>query len=384
MSTVEGGPDASGMVRRAKALLLQPTATWTVIEGEAATVGGIYKGWVIPLALIPAVCGLIGSLVFGYGAFGVTVRPNPVSAITAAVVGFLIQLGLVYVVALAVEALAPNFGGRKDRVQALKVVAYGSTAAWLAGVFQLFPPLAFLGIAGLYSLYLFYRGLPIVMKTPADKAAGYTAVVVIIAVVISLIAAAATAPLLAMNAKNQISGELSVPGGKIDLSELESSTKQLEEAARRIESGEGAVAVEPDSLKAFLPPAAAGFARTEVSTGSGGAAGMSGSAADGTYVKGASSIKLSVTDLGSAAPLAAMAGALNISTSKESNGSYEKAHKVDGRMTFEKMDGDHGEYGVLVGDRFLVQASGDSVGMAELKAAVAAVDAAALEKLSRG
>jgi hypothetical protein len=47
-----------------------------------------------------------------------------------------------------------------------------------------------LGILGLYSLYLMYLGLPVVMKSPADRALGYTAVVIIAAIVIFFIIAA--------------------------------------------------------------------------------------------------------------------------------------------------------------------------------------------------
>ena len=44
-----------------------------------------------------------------------------------------------------------------------------------------------LGILGLYSFYLLYLGLPVLMKTPEDKAAGYTGVVVIAAIVLFLV-----------------------------------------------------------------------------------------------------------------------------------------------------------------------------------------------------
>jgi hypothetical protein len=43
----------------------------------------------------------------------------------------------------------------------------------------------------------------------------------------------------------------------------------------------------------------------------------------------------------------------------------------------------HGEYGVLVGQRFMVHAEGDGVTMDELKAAVGAVDAGRLEGLAK-
>jgi len=75
-------------------------------------------------------------------------------------------------------------------MQALKVSAFSPTAMWLAGIFSIIPALAILGILGLYSLYLLYTGLPLLMKTPADKAIPYTVVVIIVAIVLALIVGA--------------------------------------------------------------------------------------------------------------------------------------------------------------------------------------------------
>ena len=41
-----------------------------------------------------------------------------------------------------------------------------------------------LGILGLYSIYLLYLGLPVLMKAPAEKAGGYTVAVVVAAIVL--------------------------------------------------------------------------------------------------------------------------------------------------------------------------------------------------------
>jgi hypothetical protein len=43
-----------------------------------------------------------------------------------------------------------------DETAAMKLAVYSPTAAWLAGVFAILPPLAILGILGLYSLYIFW------------------------------------------------------------------------------------------------------------------------------------------------------------------------------------------------------------------------------------
>jgi hypothetical protein len=151
-------------------------------------------------------------------------------------------------------------------------------------------------------------------------------------------------------------------------------------------SGKGAVQpTNPDLLKAYLPDGVDGFARSAVSTGSGGMGGVSGSSAEATYAKGDASFRLSVTDMGAAGAFAAMAGAFNVQHSEESESKYEKVGKVDGRMTQESYDktSKHGEYSVMVGDRFVVAAEGDNVAMDDLKSAVGAIDPGKLESLAK-
>jgi hypothetical protein len=175
------------LVDRVKNILLTPREEWPVIDAEPATPAELYREYIIPLAAVGPVASAIGSLVFGYHAFGMSYRPPIATVLASSVVTYLLTLGGVYVLALIIDALAPHFGGTANQIQALKVAAYSSTASWVAGIFGLIPALAWLGILGLYSLYLLYLGLPVLMKAPADKAAGYTAVVVIAAIVLFLV-----------------------------------------------------------------------------------------------------------------------------------------------------------------------------------------------------
>jgi hypothetical protein len=89
---------------------------------------------------------------------------------------------------LAIAAIAGAIGGQKNRVQALKVAAYGSTPYWLAGVFAVFPKLEPIGmLVGLYSIRLFALSLSSVMKVPRDKIAAATLLTSIAALLIALI-----------------------------------------------------------------------------------------------------------------------------------------------------------------------------------------------------
>jgi hypothetical protein len=177
------------LAARAKALLLTPAAEWAVIDAEPTTPAELYTQYVMPLAAIGPIAQFVGfSLIGVHVPFsGVTYRTPLVRGVTGAVVSYLLALAMVYVLGLIIDALAPTFQGSPNRIQALKVAAYSSTAAWLAGVFAILPALSILGILGLYSIYLLYVGLPILMKAPAEKAGAYTVVVILVAIVLFMI-----------------------------------------------------------------------------------------------------------------------------------------------------------------------------------------------------
>jgi hypothetical protein len=401
MSVVEPGAAGAGLVARVKAILLQPKATWQVIDTEPATIGGIFKGYVVPLAAIPAVFGALGSMLLGATAFGITVRTGPVAAIVNAVVSYVCALIGVYVISLIIDALAPNFGGTKNPVQAFKVAAYSYTPGWVAGVLLLLPTLSpIMMLAGLYGLFLLYLGLPQLMKSPEDKALPYTGVVIVVAIVVSLVIGAivgavgmtvgglgAMGPFAHQDAK--VSGSVNVGGTKVDLGKLQAATQQMEAAAKQMENAannpQAVTAADPETLKALLPDNIAGYARSDVSTSTGGVGGVNGSQAEANYSRGDARFRVTITDLGAAGALGAMANAFNVKSSTESNGKYEKMGRIDGRMTTESYDSNakHGEFSVLAGDRFMIAAEGDGVSINDLKAAVAAVNPARVEGLAK-
>jgi Yip1-like protein len=175
------------LMERAKNILLQPKQEWPVIDTEQTSVGSLYTGYIMPLAAIGPIAQLIGSMLFRSRIpfTGITYRVSFSSGITSAIVTYVLGLVGVFVLALIIDALAPTFGGQKNQLQALKVAAYSSTAAWVGGIFGLIPALTILGLlAAIYGLYLLYLGLPVLMKAPQDKAVGYTVVVILVAIVL--------------------------------------------------------------------------------------------------------------------------------------------------------------------------------------------------------
>jgi hypothetical protein len=176
------------LAERVKNILVQPSQEWDVIAREPASVADIFKSYVLPLAAIGPIASIIGLSLIGFGVPTLGRYRVPLgSAIAQAVVTYVLSLAAVYVLALIIDALAPSFSGQKNHVQAFKLAAYSSTAAWVAGIFGLIPALGFLAILGLYSLYLLYLGVPILMKVPEYRVTGYTVTVIIAAIVLFVV-----------------------------------------------------------------------------------------------------------------------------------------------------------------------------------------------------
>jgi Yip1-like protein len=177
-------------INRVKSILLQPGGTWKEINGEFAKPAQLYRGWILPLAVIWPLAQAIGTTVFGLRlSFGTATYSVPMSSIvTQAAAGYILNVVVIFFLALLINGLASSFGATKNDVQALKVAAYSSTAWLVAGVFMLVPSLALVAwLVALYSAYLLFSGMPLLMKVPQDRALGYVVVVIIIAVVIMLV-----------------------------------------------------------------------------------------------------------------------------------------------------------------------------------------------------
>jgi hypothetical protein len=408
--------DLNKLVARAKAILLSPKSEWPVIAEEQTTVADLYKGYIIPLAAIPAIFTFLKTSVIGMSIpFAGTVRIGMGTGITSMVVGYALALVMVYVMALIVDALAPTFSAQKNNVQALKAVAYAYTASWVAGVAAILPWLGFLvSLAGvIYAIYLLYLGLQHTMKCPQDKAAGYTAVSIIIAILLGFVTSAVVGTITGVGslmggarysaASDDVQFDKDSPLGKMQEwgKQMEAASKKLEEAQKSGDQGaqeealkamfgaalSGGAQVEslaPERLKAFVPETLAGMKRTSISAERSGAMGLQVSHANATYEDDSGrQLRLEITDTGSAKGLLGLAAWAGVEGERESDGYYEKTYRDGGRMIREEWDRNdsRGEYTVVVGERFSVKIEGSAGSVRDLRAAANALDLKGLEKL---
>jgi len=164
------------LVARVKGMILAPEQEWRAIQAEPVELVPLFTRYVMILAAIPAIAAMLLMMLLG-SFFG---------AIANAVVSYALALLGVIVMAKIVEALAPSFGGPQDGQAALKLAAFYPTAAWVAGGAVIIPVLGGLvALAGaLYALYTLYRGVPIVMRVPQEKALVFTLAVIGVAIAV--------------------------------------------------------------------------------------------------------------------------------------------------------------------------------------------------------
>jgi hypothetical protein len=193
-AVVSAGGRAKGLVERVKALLRSPASEWPVVASEATTAREIYAGYVAPLAAIGAIALFVGQVAIGSPVplLGV-IKAALLEGVAAAVVLFVLSLLWVAALSMIVNGLAPKFGAQRDTLRAQKVAAYSVTPLLLAGVLHAVPALGFLWVfAGLYSAYLAFVGLPVLMGCRKEQTLLYAGAVALCAYFLLIVIGALT------------------------------------------------------------------------------------------------------------------------------------------------------------------------------------------------
>jgi hypothetical protein len=386
LSGIPGGE--TSLVERVKAILVKPKETWPTIAGEEATPGDLITRYAIPLVAIGPIAGFIGGQLFGISAVFVTIKPGLMAGLTTAAVTFVMGIVSLILMALVVDFLAPKFEGQANRTQAFKLCTYSLTAGWIAGIFGLFPALGLLGLlAALYGIYLFYLGATPVMKVPEAKAGGFTAVTIVVMIVLYIVLGSITASVSTMfggglaaqmAAADDSNVEVNIPGlGKIESDKLAEAGKALEAASQ----GE-AKPVDTAALQALLPASLAGMPRTVLESN---AVGEMGKGVEATYEAGDRRVEVSIIDSAGLGALAGIGAAMGMEQSREDADGFERTTTTDGQLQIEKWSnsGKRGTYTRQVAGRFMVTAEGDAESFDQLKAMVAAIDVAKLAGLAQ-
>jgi hypothetical protein len=381
--------DRAALLQRVLDILMRPRDTWLQIDAEDGNPGRIYLGYLVFLAAIPAVAGFIGYSLIGVGAFGISVRVPVVQGLVSMVVGYVLSLAMVYVLALIANMLAPRFQAQQDMGSAFKLVAYASTAGMLGGVFSILPSLAMLGLlAALYSVYLIYSGIPVLMKAPQEKAVGYTAALVVCGILAGIVVGLATS-LVTPGARGLGAGmagmgdtgsvTMKVPGTdiKIDTGRLEEASRKMEEAQAKGDTqaaakaatemmgaalgGKGGEPFAPKLLRDTLPERVGDLPRTAIEARSESAMGMQFTHVSAQYTHEDKELEIQIQDLGAVPALRmAMAGWATTTAESENADEVERIYRQGDTTIKEsyRKDGSSADVALMLPNGVMVQAYG--------------------------
>src|SRR5574343_100887 len=381
--------DRAALLQRVLDILMRPRDTWLQIDAEDGNPARIYLGYLVFLAAIPAVAGFIGYSLIGVGAFGISVRVPVVQGLVSMVVGYVLSLAMVYVLALIANMLAPRFQAQQDMGSAFKLVAYASTAGMLGGVFSILPSLAMLGLlAALYSVYLIYSGIPVLMKAPQEKAVGYTAALVVCGILAGIVVGLATS-LVTPGARGLGAGmagmgdtgsvALKVPGTdiKIDTGRLEEASRKMEEAQAKGDTqaaakaatemmgaalgGKGGEPFAPKLLRDTLPERVGDLPRTAIEARSESAMGMQFTHVSAQYTHEYKEVEIQIQDLGAVPALRmAMAGWATTTAESENADEVERIYRQGDTTIKEsyRKDGSSADVALMLPNGVMVQAYG--------------------------
>ena len=381
--------DRAALLQRVLDILMRPRDTWLQIDAEDGNPARIYLGYLVFLAAIPAVAGFIGYSLIGVGAFGISVRAPPVQGLVSMVAGYVLSLAMVYVLALIANMLAPRFQAQQDMGSAFKLVAYASTAGMLGGVFSILPSLAMLGLlAALYSVYLIYSGIPVLMKAPQEKAVGYTAALVVCGILAGIVVGLATS-LVTPGARGLGAGmagmgdtgsvAMKVPGTdiKIDTGRLEEASRKMEEAQAKGDTqaaakaatemmaaalgGKGGEPFAPKLLRDTLPERVGDLPRTAIEARSESAMGMQFTHVSAQYTHEDKELEIQIQDLGAVPALRmAMAGWATTTAESENADEVERIYRQGDTTIKEsyRKDGSSADVALMLPNGVMVQAYG--------------------------
>lgn len=173
------------LITRIGSICVRPARTWAIIDRESTSPADLVRTFILPLAGAAALAAvaaiLAGALPYPFAAF--------IRVVLRAAVDLARTTGLCVLLALIVNGLATTFGGRPDFNQAFKLSVYGATPVFLGKIAQAAPYLDELAglVSGLYAVYLYAVGLPILMKSPRETSATYLAAVIVCGMVAGFI-----------------------------------------------------------------------------------------------------------------------------------------------------------------------------------------------------
>ncbi len=169
---------------RSVQICLHPGEFFGELGERKPLAGDVFRDYLMYAAAVPAVAGFIAQALVGYAGIYAPLFPSLVWSVLV----YAASLAYVWLSAWALEYISSSYDLRPDFNLCFAVVTYASAPGYLASALQIVPLLRPFTLLGLYSVYLLYTYVPLVLEVPPERrrSMGLAAVLVALAVWLAL------------------------------------------------------------------------------------------------------------------------------------------------------------------------------------------------------
>ena len=157
-------------------LFTHPREEWQDIEKERSENKVLYQGYVAILALIPVVCGYIGTVKVGWTIGNdELVRLSPDSGLILCSLSYMALLVSIFILGKLIDWIGKTYGADIDEKhpRGMSLASYAMTPLFLAGAVAIYPSITLNMLVVLaamaYTVYLIYSGVPVLMHISAER-----------------------------------------------------------------------------------------------------------------------------------------------------------------------------------------------------------------------
>lgn len=171
--------DRKSVQQRIRGIILFPKWEWKTINLEKRPLKDVFMSFAFPLILLGAASQFVGSFLFVKNEMDIDAYRFSLPLIHAGYFIF-VQVVTLMLTTVFVFGLSEKFLSEKDYSRSGKLVVYSFTPVYLLYILaNLHVSLGFIMIPALYSIVLFWTGLPIMIHTPARKVPAYVFIIFI-------------------------------------------------------------------------------------------------------------------------------------------------------------------------------------------------------------
>lgn len=171
--------DRKSIQQRIRGIILFPKWEWKTINLEKRPLKDVFMSFAFPLILLGAASQFVGSFLFVKNEMDIDAYRFSLPLIHAGYFIF-VQVVTLMLTTVFVFGLSEKFLSEKDYSRSGKLVVYSFTPVYLLYILaNLHVSLGFIMIPALYSIVLFWTGLPIMIHTPARKVPAYVFIIFI-------------------------------------------------------------------------------------------------------------------------------------------------------------------------------------------------------------